>query len=168
MVTRCWFGHFFKKQFQSPSLWRSFLSPKMPKQRWKSVFIHQVELSLVATVFPRINFHRMCKPPRCRWDTCDRRSCWYQEPWDPMAVSSKPLPMMGFRSWDPPCLLWPSFIFLNPLHTQPQFINWGLQEQAKQHPGLAALPWAWRSHPRTCRAKHRAKLVLRNVMSKAP
>lgn len=98
----------------------------------------------------------MCKPPRCRWDTCDRRSCWYQEPWDPMAVSSKPLPVMGFRSWDPPCLLWPSFIFLNPLHTQPQFINWGLQEQAKQHPGLAALPWAWRSHPRTCRAKHRA------------
>lgn len=120
---------FFKMQFQSPSLWRSFLSPKMPKQKLKSVFIHQVELSLVATGFHRINFNRMCKPPRGRWDTCDWRSCWYQEHWDPMAVSSKLLPVMGFSSWDPPCLLQPSFIFLNPLHIQPQVCKLGLQDQ---------------------------------------
>lgn len=91
-----------------------------------------------------------------QWDTCDRRSCWYQEHWDPMAVASKPLPVMGFSSWDPPHLLWPSFIFLNPLHIQPQVYKRWTPGAGKAALGFGSPALSMAIPPKDCAAKYRA------------
>lgn len=160
MVTRCWFV--LKKNF-SLHLFKEDLLSTM------EVSVHVSSRTLISSYWiPQNELWCNMQTTKMQVGLITKNTVGTKSTETPMATSSNVPIVMGFRSWGPPCLLWPSFIYLSPRHTYPQVYKLGTAGAGKGALGFGSPAANMAVPPQDCAAKCRANWSWACVMSRAP